>query len=133
MTSILKNVYIDKSDDIVNKYNNKYHSTIRVKPVSVKPSTYTKFGIENNDKDPKFKVGEHVRISKYKNIFANAPNWSEDFFYLKEVKNTVPWTYVIDGLNEEEIVGMFYKKELQKNKSKEFTIEKVISRKGDKL
>ena len=83
MTSILKNVYIDKSDDIVNKHNNKYHSTIRMKPVSVKPSTYTKFGIENNDKDPKFKVGEYVRISKYKNIFANAPNWSEDFFLFK--------------------------------------------------
>ena len=62
-------MYIDKLDDIVNKYNNTYHSTIEMKPVNLKSSIYRDFGIENNDKDPKFKVGDYVRISKYKNIF----------------------------------------------------------------
>ena len=62
-------MYIDKLDDIVNKYNNTYHSTIEMKPVNLKSSIYFDFGIENNDKDPKFKVGDYVRISKYKNIF----------------------------------------------------------------
>ena len=62
-------MYIDKLDDIVNKYNNTYHSTIEMKPLNLKSSIYLDFGIENNDKDPKFKVGDYVRISKYKNIF----------------------------------------------------------------
>ena len=70
MTSISKNVYIDKLDDIVNEYNNTYHRTIKMKPVDVKDNTYIDFKKEINDKDPKFKVGDHVRISKYKNIFA---------------------------------------------------------------
>ena len=64
MTSISKNVYIDKSDDIVSEYNNTYHNTIKIKPVDVKDNTYIDFGKEVNDKDPKFKVGDHVRISK---------------------------------------------------------------------
>ena len=70
MTSISKNVYIDKSDDIVNEYNNTYHRTIKMKPIDVKDNIYIDIGKEVNDKDPKFKVGDHVRISKYKNIFA---------------------------------------------------------------
>ena len=70
MTSVSKNVYIDKLDDIVSKYNNKYHRTIKMKPVDVKDNTYIDFKKEVNDKDPKFKVSDHVRISKYKNIFA---------------------------------------------------------------
>ena len=70
MTSISKDVYIDKLDDIVNEYNNTYHRTIKMKPVDVKDNTYIDFKKEVNDKDPKFKVGDHVRISKYKNIFA---------------------------------------------------------------
>ena len=70
MTSISRNVYIDKLDDIVNKYNNTYHGTIKMKPVDVKDNTYIDFGKQINDKDPKFQVGDHVRISKYKNIFA---------------------------------------------------------------
>ena len=86
-------------------------------------------------KDPKFKVGDHVRISKYKNIFAKGymPNWSEEVFVVKKVKNTVPWTYVINDLNGEEITGKFYEKELQKANQEEFRIKKVIRRKGDKL
>ena len=66
----LLNVYIDKLDDIDNKYNNTYHNTIKMKPVDVKSIIYIDFGIENNDKDSKFKVGNHARISKYINIFA---------------------------------------------------------------
>ena len=78
MTSISKNVYIDKLNVIVNKYNNTYHTTIKMKPIDVKDSTYINTDKEINYKDPKFKVGDYVRISKYKNIFAKGymPNWS---------------------------------------------------------
>ena len=134
MTSISKNVYIDKLDDIVHKYNNKMHRTIQMKPIDVKDNTYIDFGKENSDNDPKFKVDDHVRILKYKNIFAKryTPNWSEELFMIK-IKNTVPWTYVIDDLNGEEFTGTFYEKELQKIDQQEFRIEKVIKKKGDKL
>ena len=93
MTSMSKNVYIDKLDDIVNEYNNTYHRTIKMKPVDVKDNTYINIDKEINDSDRKFKAGDHVRISKYKNIFAKGytPNWSEE---IKEIKNTVPWTYL---------------------------------------
>ena len=125
MTSISKNVYIDKLDDILNEYNNTKHRTTKMKPINVKDNTYIDFGKEVHDNDPKFKVGDHVRISKYKNIFAKGytPNWSEK----------VPWTYVIDHLNGEEITGTFYEKELQKIDQQEFRIEKVIKKNGDKL
>ena len=114
MTSISKNVYIDKLDDIVDEYNNTYHTTIKMKPIDVKDNTYINTSKEINNKDPKFKVDDHVRISKYKNIFAKGymPNWSEEVFDIKKVKNTVPWTYVINDLNGEEIIGTFYEKEL---------------------
>ena len=103
MTSISKNVYIDKLDDIVDEYNNTYHTTINMKPIDVKDNTYINADKEINNKDPKFKVGDHVRISKYKDILANEymPNWSEEVFVIKKVKNTVPWTYVINDLNGE--------------------------------
>ena len=112
MTSISKNVYINKLDDTVHKYNNKKHRTIKMKPIDVKNNTYIDFVKEVNDNDPKFKVGDHVRISKYKNIFANGytPNWSEEVFVIKKIKNTVPWTHAIDDLNGEEITGTFYGK-----------------------
>ena len=134
-TSISKNLYIDKLDDIVDKYNNTYHTTIKMKPIDVKDNTYINADKEINYKDPKFKVGDRVRISKYKNIFTEgyAPNWSEEVFVIKKVKNTVPWSYVINDLNGEEITGTFYEKELQKASPEEFKIEKVIRRKGDKL
>ena len=92
MISALKNVYVDKLDDIVNKYNNTYHSTIKMKPVDVKSNTYIDSSKEINDKDPKFKIGDIVRISKYKNIFAKGytPNWSEEVFLTKKFKNTIP-------------------------------------------
>ena len=135
MTSMSKNVYINKLDDIVNEYNNTYHRTIELKPVDVKDNTYIDFEKEVNNKDPKFKVGDHVRISKYKNIFTKGymPNWSEEVSADSKIKNTVPWTYVINDLNGEEIIGTFYEKELQKTNQKEFRTEKVLRKKGDKL
>ena len=100
MTLISKNVYIDKLDDIVHEYNNTKHRRTKMKPIDVKDNTYIDFGKEVNDNDPKFKVGDHVRISKYKNIFAKGytPNSSEEIFIIKTIKNTVPWTYVTDNL-----------------------------------
>ena len=99
-----------------------------MKPVDIKDKTYIDFKKEVNDKDPKFKVGDHIRISKYKNIFAigYTSNWSEEVFVIKKVKNTVPWAYVINDLNGEEIIGTFYEKELQKTNQQEFRIEKLI-------
>ena len=135
MTSISKNVYITKLDDIVNEYNNTYHTTIKMKPIDVEDNTYINTSKKVNNKDPKFKVGDRVRISKYKNIFAKGyiSNWSEEVFVIKKVKNTVPWTYVIYDLNGEEIIGTFYEKELQKTNQEELRIEKVIKRKGNKI
>ena len=128
-------MYIDKLDDIVKEYNNKHHTSIKMKPVDVKDNTYIDFKKEINNKDPKFKIGDYVRISKYKNIFAKGymPNWSEEIFMIKKVLNTVPWTYVINDLNGEKITGTYYEKELQKTNQQEFRIEKVLERKGHKL
>ena len=131
MTSISKNVYIDKLDDTVKEYNNKYHTSIKMKPVDVMDNTYIDFKKEINNKDPKCKVGDHVRISKYKNIFAKGYmlNWSEEIFLIKKIKNTVPWTHVINDLNGEEIIGTFYEKELQGTNHQKFRIERVIKKK----
>ena len=92
-----------------------------MKPIYVKDNTYIdsielRSSKKVNDKDPKFKVGDHVKISKHKNTFAKGytPNWSEEVFVIKKVKSTVPWTYVIHNLNGDEIIGTFYEKELQK-------------------
>ena len=80
-----------------------------MKPIGVKDITYINIGKKVNDKDPKFKVVDQVRISKYKNIFAKAytPDWPEEILVIKEIKNTVPWTYVINDINGEEIIGTF--------------------------
>ena len=88
MTSILKNVYIDKLDDKANKNSNTYHSTIKINSFDVKSSTYIDSSKENNEKDPKCKIGDIVRISKYKNIFEKGfvPNWSGEVFVIKKVK-----------------------------------------------
>ena len=128
-------MYIDKLDDIVRKYNNTYHTSMKMKPIDVKDKTYTDFKKESNDKNPKLKIGDHVRISKYKNIFAKGymRNWSEKIFVISKSKNTVPWTYVLNDLKDEEIIGTFYENELQSTKKNEFRIEKVIKKKGDKL
>ena len=133
MTLVSKNVYIDKLDNIVGEHNNTYHKAIKMKPVGAKDNIYIDFKKEVNDKDPKFKVGDHVRISKYKNIFAKGytPNWSEEVFVVSKVRNIVPCTYAINDLNGEEIIGRFYEKELQKSNQQEFKIEKVIKKKVD--
>ena len=91
-----------------------------MKPVDVKDNTDINFEKQMNNKDLKFKVGDYVRISNCKNIFAKGctPNWSEEVFVIKKIKNTVSWTYVINDLNGEEIFGTFYEKELQKKKKK---------------
>ena len=112
ITSMSKSVYIDKLDDIVNECNNTYHRTIKMKPIDVEDETHIDSIEEVNDKDPTFKIGDHLRIPKYKNIFAReyTPNWSEEGFVIKKVQNTVPWTYVINDLNGEQIVETFYEK-----------------------
>ena len=126
MTAISKIVYFDVLDEIVNKYNNTVHRTIKMKLIDITDDYYVKYNgiafskdsMEShfNNKDPKFKVGDHVRISKYQNIFAKGytPNWSEEVFVINKVKNTVPWTHAISDLNGEEITRSFYEKELQK-------------------
>ena len=135
ITSISKNVYIDKLDDIVNEYNSTYQRTIKMKPIDVKDNTYINIDKEVNAKDPQLKVGDLVGISKYQHIFAKGytPNWSEEILVIKEIKNTVPWTYVINDLNGEKIIETFYEKELRKTNQGEFKIEKVIKKKGNKL
>ena len=102
--------------NLKNKYNNTYHSTIKMKSVNVKLNIYIDSGKQINDQHPKFKIGDTVRISKQKNVFAKGytPNWSEEVFLIKKVKNTVSWTFVINDLNGEETVGTIYEKDLQK-------------------
>ena len=122
MTIISKNVYIDVLNDIVNKYNNTIHKTIKMKPIAATNDSYVEYNEYSNKRNPKFKVGDRVRISKYKNIFAKGyvPNWSEEVFIVNEIKNTVPWTYTISDLSGEKVTGTFYEKELQKTNQKEF-------------
>ena len=112
MTSISENLYIDKLYDIVNEYNNTYHEAIKMKPVDVKSGNFVEYNVNFNDKYPKFQVGDHVRISKYKNIFGEGytPNWSEEIFVIKKVQTTVPWIYVSNEFNGEEIIATFMKK-----------------------
>ena len=111
MTSVSNDMYIDKLN-IVDDYSKTYDRKIKMKPVVDKDNTYIGFKKDVCDKDPKFKFGDHVRISKYKNIFAkgHTPNWSEDVFVVGKIKNTVPWTCIINHLNGEEIIGTFYAK-----------------------
>ena len=120
MTAISKNVYFDVLDDILDKYNNTVHKTIKMKPIDVTDDSYAEYNENFNKKDPKFNVGDNVRISKFKNIFAMGytPNWSEEIFVISKTKNSVAWTYVVSDLNGEEITGSFYEKELQKTSQK---------------
>ena len=126
MTAISKTVYIDKLDDIVNEYNNTYHRTIKMQPVDVKDNTYIDFEKNFNDKDPKFKVGDHVRICKYKNIFAKGymPNWSEKVFVISKIKNTVPWTYIINDLMVKQLLEHFIKKNWRRLVKKNLELKK---------
>ena len=104
-------------------------------PVDVKLNTYINSSKEINYEDPKFRIGDNVRISKYKNFLAKGyvPNWSEEVFVIKKVKNTVPWTCVICLPKGQQIVGTFYEKEWQKTDQKKFRVENLIERKSYKL
>ena len=142
MTSLSKNVYIDKLDDIVNKYNNAYHRKIKMKNIDVKSSSYIDSSKKLTMKILNLKLlilleYQNIKIcsKRLKAYFTKGhyPNWFEQVFVITEVKNTVPWTYVISDLKDKEIVGTFYKKVLQKTNQKGFRVEKVINRKGDKL
>ena len=98
MTAIWKTVYFDILDDITNKYNNTVNRTIKTKPINITDDYYVEYNENPNKKDPKFKVGDNVRISKYKNIFAKGytSNWSKEVFVINKIKNTICWTYVIN-------------------------------------
>ena len=112
MTTISKNVYIHKLDDIVKEYNNTYHTSIKMKPVDVKDNTYIDFKKEINDKNPKFKVCDHVRISKYNNIFAKGymPNWSEEIFVIKKIKILYHGHMLLMMLMVKNLLVLFMKK-----------------------
>ena len=123
MTSISKDMYIDK---LINKYNKTYHRAIKMKRVDVNPSMYIDFNKENNNNGPKFKVGNHVRMSKYKNMFARdyIPNWSE-VFAIKKVKKTLSRGHMIFAILKEH-----FTKKIANNKSKRVRVEKVIQEKA---
>ena len=135
MAAVSKNVCFDVLDDIVNKYKNTVHRTIKMKPTDVTSNSYAQYNEYSNKKDPKFKVGDCVRISKYKNCFVKGylQNWSEEVSIIIKIKNKVLRTYAISDLNSKPITGSFYEKELQKINQKGFRIEKVLKRKDDKL
>ena len=118
MTATGKNVYYDVLDDIVNKYNNTKHSNIKIKPKHVKDDNNRIYNDEHNKKSARYNVGDRVRISKFKNIFAKGytRNWSREIFIINKINNTVPYTYNLKDLNDKEIIGSFYDRELQKTK-----------------
>ena len=127
MTAAVKNVYYDVLDDVVNKYNSTKHSTIKMKPIYVGDTTKSSslernnkrvYIDEHNEKASRFKVGDRVRISKFKNIFAKGytPNWSKEIFIVDKINDIVPYTYNLKDLNDEQIIDSFYDRELQKTK-----------------
>ena len=117
MTATGKNVYYDVLDDVVNEYNNTKHNTIKMKPIDVGDNKRVYID-EYNENYSRFKVGDRVRISKFKNIFVKGytPNWSTEIFIVDQINDTLPYTYNLKDLNDEEIVGSFYDRELQKTK-----------------
>ena len=121
MTGISKNTYFD---DIVDKYNNTVHRTIKIKPIEVTDNYYAEYNEIPNKKNPKFKVGDNVRISKYKNILAKGYIGQKKFLLLIKLK-----ILMLLVMNGEEIIGIFYEKELQKTNQKEFRIEKYLKEK----
>ena len=125
-TTTGKNVYYDALDDVVNEYNNTVHNTIKMKPIDVGANTTKSSSLkrkrvyidEHNEKDSRFKVGDRVRISKFKNIFPKGytPNWSKEIFIVDKINDTLPYTYNLKDLNDEEIIGSYKDRELQKTK-----------------
>ena len=126
-------MYIDKLDNIVNIYNNTYHSTIKMKPVDVKSNPYLNSDKKINNKDPKFKIGDIVRISKYKSIFAKGyvPSWSEEV--LHKLKILCRGQILLAILKVTKFLERFTKKNYKKTNKKDFRVEKMIKEKGDKL
>ena len=116
MTSILKNVYIDKLHDIVDEYNNTYHKTIKMKPVDVKSSNYFECNVNSNDKDSKFQVGHNVRISKYKKfLLKDIPqNGLKIFLWLKKLKTLFHWHISLVVLMVKKLLEHFMKKNFKK-------------------
>ena len=117
MTATRKNVYHNVLDDIVSEYNNTNYSNIKMKPKDVKDGNKRVYIDEHNEKSARYNVGDRVRISKFKNIFAKGytPNWSREIFIINKINDTVPYTYNLKDLNDEEIIGSFYDRELQKS------------------
>ena len=122
MTAISKSVYLNVLDDIVNKYKNADHKTIKIKPIDVTSDSYAKYDKDSYVTKLKLKFGDNVRISKYRNIFAKGytENWSEEVFVVSKIKSAVPWAYVISDLNGEPIAGSFMKENCQKVVKKNF-------------
>ena len=127
MAAVWKNFYFDVLDDIVDKYNNTFHETIEIKPIDFKSDSYAEYNVDSDEKSPKFKVSDRVRISKYKNIFAKEYTLKKKFSLLAKLKMQFHGL-VINDLNGREIVETFYEKELQKTNQKEMRIEKVIKK-----
>ena len=127
MTALSKNAYFD-CQTILSINTITVHRTIKTKPINVTSDSYLEQSEYSNKKEPRFRVGDRVRISKYKKIFANeySQNWSEEVFVVSKIKNTVPWTYAISDLNGEPIARSFYEKEFQKTSQEKFIIEKVV-------
>ena len=117
LTATGKNVYYNVLDNIVNEYKNTKHNTIKMKPKDVGNNNKRVYIDEHNENRSRFKVGDRVRISKFKNIFAKGytPNWSREIFIVNKINDRVPYTYNIKDLNNEEIIGSFYERELQKS------------------
>ena len=116
MTAVGKDVYWNVLDDVVAKYNNIVNRSIGMKPNYVSDDHVMEYVEEANEKSARFKVGDRIRISKFKNIFAKGytPNLSKEIFVVDKIKNTVPWAYELKDLNGEQIIGSFYDRELQK-------------------
>ena len=131
MVAVSKNICFHVLDYMVNGYNNTIHSTLKMNPIEYNAECNE----DSNKKDPKFKVFDHVRISKYKNISTKGCiwYWSKEVFVAKKIKNTVPWSFFINNLIGGEIAGSFYEKELRKTNNEEFRIVKVVRRNWNKL
>ena len=126
MTAVSKN--FDVLDNIVHKYKNRLHRTIKMKPIDVTSDSYAEYNEDSNITRPKFKVGDPVRIWKYKSIFAEGytQNWSEEVFFVRKIKDTVPWIFVISDLNCEKIAGSFHERNYKKSSQEKFRIEKDL-------
>ena len=126
-------VYIDELDDIVNKYNNTIQRTIKMKPIDVTGDSYVEYNDDFNKKVLNLKLVIMLEFLSTKVFLLKDMFQIGEVFIVNEIKNTVPWTYTINDLNEEKVIETLYEKELQKTNQKEFRIEKLLTRKDDKF